>query len=346
MFSHPDYDGHEQVVHAYDAATGLAAIIALHSTVLGPAFGGCRMWPYAGDAQALGDALRLSRAMTAKAAICGLPYGGGKAVILGDPRTAKTPALLEAMGRLVEGLGGRFIIADDVGTTLDDLQVMRRQTRHTAAATGAAQTSLPVTAHGVLHAILAATRHVLGRSDLQGLTVAVQGLGNVGMPVCALLHEGGARLTVSDLDPARVALAVQRFGATAAAPDQIAAQPVDLFAPCALGGVLDGPTIDRLQARIVCGGANNQLASPLAATRLASRSITYIPDYLAGAGGVIDFHQEAIDDSADAVLRAVAGIGAITTDLLAAAKAAGRTPAREGAARVAAALAGKRAPAE
>ena len=334
MFDHPDFDGHEQVVHAHDAASGLKAVIALHSTALGPAFGGCRMWPYASSAQALTDVLRLSRAMTYKAAICGLPYGGGKAVILGDPRKDKTLRLLEAMGRLVESLAGRFIIADDVGTTLDDLVVMRRQTRHTAAATGAAQAPLAVTAHGVLHAIEAAARHVLKAGELRGLTVAVQGLGNVGSPLCALLHERGARLIVSDIDRARVDSAVRRFGAQAAAPDTIYDQAADIFAPCALGGILDDATIGRLKARIVCGGANNQLATPGHAAAIAARGIVYIPDYLAGAGGLIDFHQESIDDSPDAVLRAVARIGTFTTELLTAANASGRTPAEVGAERV------------
>lgn len=338
MFDHTDFDGHEQVVHAHHAASGLRAIIALHSTALGPAFGGCRMWPYPSSAQALTDVLRLSRAMTFKAAICGLPYGGGKAVIVGDPRTHKTPQLLEAMGRLVESLGGRFIVADDVGTTLDDLVVMRRHTCHTAAATGAAQAPLAVTAHGVLHALMAAAAHVLGRPDLAGLSVAVQGLGNVGGPLCALLHARGARLIVSDPDSGRRDAAVSRYGALPAEIGAIYDAAADIFAPCALGGVLDGSTIPRLKARIVCGGANNQLVGPGHADLLAQRGIVYIPDYLAGAGGVIDFHQERIDDSPAAVLAAVARIGEITMDLLTEAARSGQTPAAVAAARVAHAL--------
>ena len=191
MFTHPEYDGHEAVLHAHDPLTGLKAIVALHNTRLGPAFGGCRMYPYADPAQALTDALRLSRGMTYKAAICELPYGGGKSVVLADPRRDKTPELLRAMGRVIEGQGGRYITADDVGTTLADLAVMREVTRHTAGATAAAQEPLAVTAYGVLMAIEAAVRHYYQRPDLEGLHFAVQGLGNVGYPLCE--HLRGAR---------------------------------------------------------------------------------------------------------------------------------------------------------
>ena len=201
MFSHPEYDGHEELVHAYDAASGLRAIVALHNTALGPAFGGCRMYPYADEAQALTDVLRLSRGMTYKAAICELPYGGGKSVILADPRRDKTPELLRAMGRLIERLGGRYITADDVGTTLEDLAVLRTVTRHTAGATLSAQAQLAVTAYGVLMAIEAAVHHYYQRDELSGLKFAVQGLGNVGFPLCRYLHERGAELVVIGRGP-------------------------------------------------------------------------------------------------------------------------------------------------
>jgi len=326
MFDHPDFDDHEQVAFACDAAAGLRAIIALHSTALGPAFGGCRMWPYASEAEALTDALRLARGMTYKAAICELPYGGGKSVILGDPERAKTPALLRAMGRAVEALGGRYIIADDIGTTLADLVLMREVTSHTAAATQAAQAPLAATAYGVLMAIRAAARQVTGRDGLDGLRVAVQGLGHVGRPLADYLQEAGAKLIVADLDPGRVAKAVQELGAEPAEPEAIYDQPVDLFAPCALGAVLDDLTIARLRARIVCGGANNQLAQPRHAAMLAERGILYVPDYLANAGGVIDFHQEQIDDSRAAVLAAVGRIETISAEILSTAARTGRTP--------------------
>ncbi|MGQ0676008.1 MAG: Glu/Leu/Phe/Val dehydrogenase dimerization domain-containing protein, partial [Rhodospirillales bacterium] len=311
MFSHPDFDGHERVVYVNDAGAGLNAIIAIHSTALGPAFGGCRMWPYAGDAEALTDALRLSRGMTYKLAICGLPLGGGKSVILGDPKRAKTRDLLRAMGRAVESLGGRYIIADDVGTTLDDLAVMRAETRHTAAATAAAKAPLPVTAWGVFNALRAGARHAFGRDDLKGLTVAVQGLGHVGYPLCRFLHEQGARLAVSDLDAARVRRAAAEFGAVPVEAGAIYDAGAEIFAPCALGGVLNDATIPRLKARLVCGGANNQLAEGRHGAALAARGICYLPDYLANAGGAIDFHQESVDDSPAAVMKAVERIGAI-----------------------------------
>jgi leucine dehydrogenase len=326
MFSHPEAEEHELVQYIHDPSSGLRAIIALHSTVLGPAFGGCRMWPYASEAEALSDALRLSRGMTHKAAIMNLPYGGGKTVVIGDPARDKTPALLHALARAVERLRGRYIIADDIGTSLDDLAVMRQVTRHTAAATLAARAPLAVTAYGVLMAIRAAVLHRLGRADLAGLKVAVQGLGQVGLPLCGYLHDAGASLVVADLNPKRTMQAKRRFGAQVVEPQAIFAQPVDLFAPCALGGVLDDRTIPCLEARLVAGGANNQLALARHDAMLAERGILYVPDYIANAGGVIDFDQEQRDDRPEAVLAAVARIYDVTLDVLKRAKAAGVTP--------------------
>src|SRR5438874_10328192 len=327
MFSHPDYDGHEALLFAQDAASGLRALIAIHNTTLGFAFGGCRIYPYASEQQAMTDVLRLSRGMTYKAAICELPYGGGKSVIIADPRRDKTPALLHAMGHLIESLGGRYITADDVGTTLADLAIIREVTRHAAGATAAAQqAALPVTAFGVFEALRAAAEVCLGRSDLEGLRVAVQGLGNVGMPLCGYLSAAGAALVVSDLDGNRCAQAAACYGATLAAPEEIHAQHVDVFAPAALGAVLNDATIPCLRCRIVCGGANNQLAEARHDAALAVRGIMFVPDYLANAGGVIDFHQETIDDQPDAVFASVARIGAITRDVLRCAAATGATP--------------------
>ena len=326
MFSHPEFDDHETVLFSRDEGSNLTAIIAMHSTVLGPSFGGCRMWPYENEEAALTDVLRLSRDMTYKAAICGLPLGGGKSVIIGDPQQDKTPALLAAMGRLVESLNGVYIIADDVGTTLDDLAVMRRATSHTAGTTAAARQPLAVTAHGVLQALETAVHVALGRPDLAGLKVAVQGLGNVGMPLCADLAERGVELTVSDMDAARLDTARRDFAANVVPAEAIYDQQVDVFAPCALGAILNDDTIPRLTAKIVCGGANNQLLSSSHDGALAARGIVYVPDYLVNAGGVIDFHQESIDGSPDAVLAAVDRIGLITRDILARAVAAGETP--------------------
>lgn len=326
MFTHPEYDRHEEVVHAYDAASGLRAIVALHSTTLGPAFGGCRMYPYADEALALTDVLRLSRGMTYKAAICELPYGGGKSVVLADPRRDKSPELLRAMGRLIESLGGRYITADDVGTTLGDLAVMREVTRHTAGATASSQVQLAVTAYGVLMAIEAAVQHYYQRDDFKGLRFAVQGLGNVGFPLCRYLHERGAALVVTDVDPARSAEAAAELGAEAVAPESVYDQEVDVFAPCALGAVLNDRTIPRLATRLVVGGANNQLAGSGHDAALAARDIAYVPDYLANAGGVIDFYQEAVDDSPAAVLTSVERIRGITAAVLAQAAATHETP--------------------
>jgi leucine dehydrogenase len=326
MFTHPEYDGHEAVLHAHDPATGLKAIVALHNTRLGPAFGGCRMYPYADPAQALTDALRLSRGMTYKAAICELPYGGGKSVVLADPSRDKTPELLRAMGRVIEGQGGRYITADDVGTTLADLAIMREVTRHTAGGTAAAQEPLAVTAYGVLMAIEAAARHYYQRPDFEGLRFAVQGLGNVGFPLCEHLRARGAKLVVSDVDPARTAKAATQLRAQVVGPEAIYDQAVDVFAPCALGAVLNDRTIPRLRVRLVCGGANNQLAEPHHDAMLAARGIAYVPDYLANAGGVIDFYQESIDDRPAAVLASVERIRDITATVLARAAATSETP--------------------
>ena len=326
MFTHPEAQGHELVQYVRDPSCGLRAIIAVHSTVRGPAFGGCRMWPYASEAAALSDALRLSRGMTCKAAIMELPWGGGKTVVIADPARDKTPALLLALAGAIEQLHGRYIIADDIGTSIDDLALMRQVTRYTAAATLAARAPLAVTAYGVFMAIRAAALHRLGRSDLENLEVGVQGLGHVGMPLCDYLHDAGAKLVVADLDPRRTGQAAERYGAQVVAPAAILAQPVDLLAPCALGAVLDDRTIPRLQAKLVVGGANNQLASARHDAMLAERGILYVPDYIANAGGVIDFDQEQRDDRPEAVLAAVARIHDVTLDVLARAKAAGATP--------------------
>src|SRR5256886_2944107 len=286
MFSHPDFDGHEALLFAQDTASGLRALIAIHDTALGPAFGGCRMYPYASEQHAMTDVLRLSRGLTDRAAICDRPYGGGKSVIIADPRRDKTPALLHAMGRIMEGLGGRYITADDVGTTLADLVTMREVTCHTAGTTAAAQQALPATAFGVFEALRAAAEVCLGRSDLERLRVAVQGLGNVGMPLCGYLSAAGAALVVSDLDGNRCAQAAATYGATLAAPEEIYAQYVDVFAPAALGAVLNDATILRLRCRVVCGGANNPPAEARHAAAFAVRGIVVVPDYLADARGV------------------------------------------------------------
>ncbi|MCP5367930.1 MAG: Glu/Leu/Phe/Val dehydrogenase [Hyphomicrobiales bacterium] len=332
VYTHPEFHDHEQVVHAFDAATGLRAIIAIHSTALGPAVGGCRMWPYADDAAALTDVLRLSRGMTYKSALAGLPFGGGKSVIIGDPARDKTPALFAAFGAAVDRLGGRYVAAEDVGTSVEDMDHMRRATRHVAGLAGGSGDPSPVTAYGVFMALSAAVRHRLGRDgrgrdELGGLTVAVQGLGHVGFELCRLLHGAGAGLVVADIDPGRVAEAAATFGAEGAPPDRIHAAPADVFAPCALGGILNDSTIPDLGAAIVCGAANNQLAAPGHAGAMARRGVLYVPDYLANAGGIINIHYERPRYDAAAARAHVAGIFDTTLQILDRAQVAGILPA-------------------
>lgn len=286
VFGASDFDDHELVVFGSDPDVGLNAIVAIHDTTLGPALGGCRMWPYASEDEALTDVLRLSRAMTYKHALADTGQGGGKVVVIGDARTDKTPQLMYALGRFVDMLGGRYITAEDVGTSVADMVEVRRATRHVAGYDKAGDPS-PFTAYGVFRGIEAAVRHKLGRADLDGIGVAVQGLGHVGEILCRHLHEAGARLFVADIDDAAVQRAVGAYSAVAVAPAEIHGLDVDVFAPCALGGVLNDTTIPDIKAPIVAGSANNQLAGPGHGQALAARGILYAPDYVINAGGVI-----------------------------------------------------------
>ena len=299
VFSHPEFDGHEHVAFHQDPASGLRAIIAVHSTRLGPGLGGCRMWPYASDAEALTDVLRLSRGMTYKAALAGLPQGGGKSVILGDPRHDKSPALMRAMGRFVESLNGRYIVAEDSGTSVPDIRLMAEQTRHVGGLADAASIAAgrsgdhsPATALGVFIGLQAAVRAALGRDDLRGLKVAIQGVGNVGYRLARHLHDAGAKLWVTDLHQPAVDRAVAEFGATAVAMEAIHALDVDVFAPCALGAVLDETRIPQIKAKVIAGAANNQLAKPRDGQRVLDHGLLYAPDYVINAGGIIDIHYE------------------------------------------------------
>jgi leucine dehydrogenase len=277
VFSHAAFDGHERVLHWADERSGLRAIIAIHRIRNGRAVGGCRARAYATDEEALADVLRLSRGMTYKTALAGLPYGGAKAVIVGRP----TREALLAFGRAVDSLGGAYVTAEDVGIGQPDLAVMREETRWVLGADDVGGVAAPFTALGVFQALRGALRH--HDLPLDGITVAVQGAGAVGSRLCALLREAGAGLVVADVDRA-AAEAVE--GARVVDPDAIHAVEADVFAPCALGGVLDERTIPELRARIVAGAANNQLATPEDDARLRERGITYVPDFLASAGGV------------------------------------------------------------
>jgi leucine dehydrogenase len=293
VFSHPEFDAHAQVTFCHDPDCGLRAIIAIHDLSRGPALGGCRMWPYASDDEALTDALRLARGMTYKSALADLPYGGGKSVIIGDPRRHKSEALFRAMGRFVDSLGGRYIIAEDVGVSLADVDIMAEETDYVAGTTmGGAGDPSPATAHGVFMGIKAAVKHKLGKDDLKGVTVAVQGLGSVGFGLCRHLSEAGADLIVSDIHPAAVSRAIEAFDARAVPADGIHAVEADVFAPCALGAVINDKTLPQIKARIVAGSANNQLAEPRHGEMLLRRGILYAPDYVINAGGIIHISHE------------------------------------------------------
>ncbi|HEV3179694.1 MAG TPA: Glu/Leu/Phe/Val dehydrogenase dimerization domain-containing protein [Steroidobacteraceae bacterium] len=296
IFDMREFDGHELVVFGHDATPGLRAIIAVHSTARGPAAGGCRMCPYASTAEAVADVLRLSRGMSYKNALAGVPFGGGKAVIIGEAHKAKTPPLLEAFGRFVDSLAGRYITAEDVGTTIADMAHVARATRYVSglgAAPGRAGGDPgPKTALGVYLGIKAALRFRLGRADLDGVTVAVQGAGGVGYHLCGQLAAEGARLFVADVRRAAVQRVCEQFGARAVAVEDILALDVDVLAPCALGGALNIQSIPRLRARIIAGAANNQLAQGQDGAALQAAGILYAPDYVINAGGIISVSRE------------------------------------------------------
>ncbi|MBL6749172.1 MAG: Glu/Leu/Phe/Val dehydrogenase [Nevskia sp.] len=316
VFSHPDFDAHEQVSFRLDRASGLRGIIAVHNTRLGRALGGCRMWPYASDAEALTDVLRLSRGMTYKAALAGLPQGGGKSVIIGDPRHDKTPALIRAMGRFVNSLGGTYVVAEDSGTNVEDMRLMATETRFVggladdrAVAAGRTGDPSPATARGVFVGIQAAVRAALGREDLKGVRVAVQGVGNVGFRLARLLANAGASLWVSDLYQPAVERCVAELAAVAVPMEAIYGLDVDVFSPCALGAVLNDRSIPQLKARVVAGAANNQLARPKHDHALMDRGILYAPDYVVNAGGIIDIYYEGPGYSESVVRQHLERIG-------------------------------------
>ena len=299
VFSHSEFDSHEVVAYHSDSRTGLRAIIAVHNTNLGKGLGGCRMWPYGSDDEALTDVLRLSRGMTYKAALAGLPLGGGKSVIIGDPRTGKTPELIRAMGRFVNRIGGAYIVAEDSGTGVADIRLMAQETKFVGgladektAAEGRTGDPSPATALGVYFGIRAAVRHRLGRDDLQGVRVAIQGVGNVGYRLARHLHENGAELWIADTHLPSVERCVRELGATAVSPEQLFNLDVDVLAPCALGAVLNDATVTQIKAPIVAGAANNQLARPAHDAALLGKDILYAPDYVINAGGIIDIFYE------------------------------------------------------
>jgi len=303
VFSQITEQRHEQLVFCYDETSGYRGIIAIHDTTLGPALGGTRFWNYQSEDEAIFDVLRLARGMTYKNAVAGLNLGGGKAVIIGDNRTKRREMIFRAHGRFVESLGGRYITAEDVGTSTADMDFVHMETGYVAGLENKSGDPSPVTARGVFRAIQASALVRWGSESVDGRTVIVQGLGNVGHFLCRELHAAGAKLIVTDIDPARVERAVSEFGAKPVDPAAIYAQKGDIFAPCALGGIICDETLPQLQVEIVAGGANNQLLEQRHGDDLEARGILYAPDYVANAGGVINVYGEVAGWTRDRALR-------------------------------------------
>jgi leucine dehydrogenase len=324
---------HEQVLFCRDKMTGLRAIIAIHDTTLGPALGGTRMWAYADETAALRDVFRLSRGMTYKSAAAGLNLGGGNAVIIGDAKTMKNEMLFRAYGRFVNGLGGRYITAEDVGTTVRDMEWVRMETNSVVGisrALGGSGDPSPVTALGVYEGIKASLKWTTGNESVSGRTVAVQGVGAVGANLVRHLVKGGAKVVVTDLDVEAVKrLTADTNGIDAVAPDSIYDQVCDVFAPCALGAVVNDDTLPRLRCQIIAGSANNVLADEdLHSAELARRNIVYAPDYVVNAGGLINVANEIEGYNRARALAQAAGIYDITTQVLRIAREEGITTLR------------------
>lgn len=288
------YD-YEQLVICQDKTTGLKAFIAIHDTTLGPALGGTRMWTYNSEEEAIEDALRLARGMTYKNAAAGLNLGGGKAVIMGNPKTDKNDELFRAFGRFVEGLNGRYITAEDVGTTEADMDLIHLETDYVtgvSAEFGSSGNPSPVTALGVYVGMKAAAKEAFGDDSLKGKTIAVQGVGNVAYTMCEYLHEEGAKLIVTDINEEAVQRAVDNFGATAVGINEIYGVDADIFSPCALGAVINDETIPQLKAKVIAGSANNQLKNPEHGDKIHEMGLVYAPDYVINSGGVINVADE------------------------------------------------------
>jgi leucine dehydrogenase len=295
--------GHEEVLVASDPSCGYRGIIAVHSTALGPALGGTRFWQYESDEAAVTDALRLSRGMTYKNAVAGLDLGGGKSVILGDNRTKNREAIFRAHGRFVESLGGRYITAEDVGTGTADMDFVHLETEHVAGLKDRSGDPSPVTAHGVFRSVQASAKQRWGSDDLTGKVVAIQGCGNVGRYLAKELHEAGARLIVSDIDPERAQRVANETGAQIVQGDEIYSVKADIFAPCALGGIINDNTLPKFRFEVISGGANNQLLEPRHGDKLEEMGMQYAPDYVANAGGVINVFGEVAGWDADRALK-------------------------------------------
>lgn len=320
--------GFERLVLAEDATVGLRALICIHSTALGPAAGGCRMWNYASDVEAITDATRLARGMTYKNAMADLGLGGGKSVIIGDSKRDKTPELMRAFGRAVQALDGAYYTAEDVGISTEDMGYAAEETVYAVGLAGGDHGSgdpSPWTAEGVFRCLKVGAAHVWGSEDVTGKRVLVQGLGHVGLSLAEKLHAAGAKLIVTDINAAALADAAERLGAEVIAPTEVFAQDMDIFAPCALGAVLTAETVPMLTAKLVCGAANNQLATPDLADVLKARGIVYLPDYVVNAGGIISVASEIHKRGENYRRGRLDGIATRVAEMLKRAKAEGRT---------------------
>ena len=319
IFDLMDQREHEEVVFCHDKTVGLRVIIAIHDTTLGPALGGCRMWPYGSEDEALKDVLRLSRGMTYKAAAAGLNLGGGKAVIIGDPKAMKSEAFFRSFGRFVDGLGGRYITAEDVGTSVSDMEWVRVETNYVTGideVIGGSGDPSPVTALGVFYGIKACAQHRWGSEDLQGKTVAIQGVGHVGYYLAKDLHSAGAKLIVTDIDEKKTTRVEEEFDARVVGTEDIYTVDANIFAPCALGGVINDQTLEGFPFAIIAGGANNQLEhEEKHGELLKNRDILYAPDYVINAGGLINVANEIEGYHRERALKQARGIYDVLLDV-------------------------------
>lgn len=284
--------GHEQIVLCSEPSVGYRGIIAIHNTTLGPALGGTRFWNYASEEEAIVDALRLAKGMTYKAAVTGLNLGGGKSVIIGDPRTKRREMIFRAHGRFVDSLKGRYITAEDVGTSVEDMDFVQMETKFVAGLQGGSGDPSPITAYGTYYGIKACVKEKYGSDSVKGMRIAVQGVGHVGYYLCQFLAQEGAQLIVTDIDEERVRAIVQQFGAEGVAPDKIYSVDAPVFAPCALGAIVNDQTLPVMKFDIIAGAANNQLAEEHHGDELEKRGVLYAPDYVINAGGLINVYGE------------------------------------------------------
>lgn len=311
IFSYMEQYDYEQLLFCQDEQSGLKAIIAIHDTTLGPALGGTRMWTYESEALAIEDALRLARGMTYKNAAAGLNLGGGKTVIIGDPKKDKNEEMFRAFGRFIQGLNGRYITAEDVGTTVEDMDLIHEETDYVTGispAFGSSGNPSPVTAYGVYKGMKAATKEAFGTDSLEGKMIAIQGVGNVAYNLCKHLHAEGAELIVTDINKEAVRRAVEEFGARAVDPNDIYHTECHIYAPCALGATINDETIPQIKAKVIAGAANNQLKENRHGAEIHEMGIVYAPDYVINAGGVINVADELYGYNEERALKKVEGI--------------------------------------